>query len=68
MNAPQPTFRHSVQTKAGRLERALAILADPQGTVNQKVAFLHSKGMPGDEITEALNQAGQGALVAATGL
>lgn len=61
-------FKYAINTKQGRIERAIAILQDPNGTVNQKMAFLVSKGMPSEEITEALNTAGNGALLEAAGV
>ena len=61
-------FKYALNTKEGRIERALAIFTDPNGTVNQKMAFLVSKGMPSNEITEALNLAGNGALLEAVGV
>jgi hypothetical protein len=61
-------FKYAINTKQGRIERTIAILQDPNGTVNQKMAFLVSKGMSSEEITEALNTAGNGALLEAPGV
>jgi hypothetical protein len=59
----RPSFKHSPETKEGRLERAVAVLQDPGGLVGHKIEFLRSKGLSGSEITEALNIASDGELL-----
>jgi len=61
-------FRHPADTPAGRQERAVAVLLDPHGFVQQKWEFLRQKGMSDDEILEALNTATGGEVVRAAGL
>ena len=56
------------RTKEQRLTAAIKIFKDKHGTMNQKMAFLTSKGMPSEEITEALNQASGGELLRAAGV
>ena len=49
------------------VEKAVKFLSNPEvkGTVQLKIAFLKEKGLSDTEITEAINQASGGALVAA---
>jgi len=61
-------FKHPLNTREGRIERAVAIFQDANGTINQKVAYLVQKGMQANEITSALNEAGDGALLEAAGI
>lgn len=62
-----PSFKHPISTSEGRIERAVWTLldAEKQGIpVANVLAFLTKKGCTDLEITEALNQASGGALVA----
>jgi hypothetical protein len=64
----RPSFNYPSETKAGRLERAVAVLRDPQGFVQDKWLFLRSKGLSDTEILEALNVASDGQLLRAAGI
>lgn len=64
----KPRFHHSADTPAGKQERAVAVLLDPHGFVQQKWDFLRHKGMSDNEILEALNTASGGELLHAAGL
>jgi len=67
INEPKkPRFGHPPDTREGRQERAVAVMKDPHGFVNEKVEFLRLKGMSGDEILEALNTATGGELIRTT--
>lgn len=61
-------FHHSAETREGRVERAVAIMCDPQGFMQEKWQFLKGKGMSDAEILEALNIASNGEVLRATGL
>lgn len=50
-------------TRQEKIEKAVKVLSAPKGSINQKCAFLQSKGLTGDEITEALNHASGGKVV-----
>jgi hypothetical protein len=64
----QPKFKHPPETKEGRRERAVAVLRDPHGFVQDKWLFLRSKGLSDTEILEALNTASGGKLLRAAGI
>jgi hypothetical protein len=64
----KPNFKHPSETKEGRLERAVAVLRDPHGFVQDKWQFLQGKGMSDTEILEALNIASDGELLRAAGI
>src|SRR5260370_12750928 len=59
----KPQFKHPVSTREGHRERAVAVLLDPYGLVQQKWEFLREKGMSDDEILEALNDATDGEVI-----
>jgi hypothetical protein len=61
-------FKNPVTTPEGRRERAVAILRDPHGFVQQKWEFLREKWMSDNEILEALNEATGGEVLRAAGL
>jgi hypothetical protein len=67
-NQQTPHFEHSVETREGRIERAVAIIRDPRGFIQDKWQFLRGKGMSDTEILEALNIAGDGELLRAAGI
>ena len=50
------------------IRKCVNVLNAPGGTVNAKVCFLTSKGVDMVDIMEALNVAGDGALLEAAGL
>ena len=64
----KPSFKYPPETKEGRLERAVAVLRDPHGFVQDKWLFLRSKGLLDTEILEALNVASDGELLRAAGI
>jgi hypothetical protein len=63
-----PQFKHSVETREGKIERAVAIMRDPRGFMQDKWQFLRGKGMSDTEILEALNIASDGELLRAAGI
>lgn len=63
----KPQFKHPNTTKEGRIERAVAVLNAPGGFVQDKQAFLKSKGVSDSEFLEALNIATSGELLWAAG-
>jgi len=67
-NPPIPKFKHSTETREGRIERAVAVMRDKRGFVHDKWQFLRGKGMSDTEILEALNIAGDGELLRAAGI
>lgn len=50
-------------TRQEKIEKAVKVLLAPKGSVNQKCAFLQSKGLDGGEIAEALNAASDNELI-----
>ncbi len=67
-NVPLPKFQHSPDTREGKIERAVAVMRDPRGFMQDKWQFLRDKGMSDTEILEALNIAGDGELLRAAGI
>lgn len=55
-------FNNPVDTREGRIERAIHILQDRSGqTINVKIGFLQGK-MPSEELMEALDRANGGVV------
>ena len=65
---PMPKFKNPADTREGRIERAVAIMRDPRGFMQDKWQFLQGKGMSDTEILEALNIASDGELLRAAGI
>lgn len=62
----KPKFKHPLNTKAGRIERAIWTLLDGERrglNVARVVTYIQNKGCSADEIAEALNQASNGAVL-----
>ena len=60
---PTPKFSHPAETRDGKLERAVVIMRDPRGFIQDKWLFLRGKGMSDTEILEALNIASGGEVL-----
>src|SRR5437899_10172717 len=64
----KPKFRYALDTPQGRRERAVAILLDSHGFMQQKWEFLRQKGMSDTEILDALNEASNGEVIRAANI